>query len=394
MAETKKPKVLLFYDFPIAGGGSGVYVKYLALRLAQSGKYTVAVAAPDNVKIDPSVIQYKVKLPQIPVFIGRPGLKDSKKYNELTSTEISKLYDAFIVSLIKIMEEFKPDIINAHHIMVHAWAARFIKSIYGTKLILTSHGSCVFAIRDDKRYLSMTKGALIASDVITAVSQDTKTELLKTFGRDLAKKIRVIPGGIRTSRFPANKKNETLQKLRKKYKLKESSYVMFAGRLIEEKGAEYLIKAAPLIQGNILIAGDGHQKDALKKLIKNNNITNVTMIGYVSQEDLLDMYYLASIFVAPSVWDEPMGFTVLEAMAASVPVVASKKVTIAVKDGINGFVVKPRNSKDIAEKVNVLLSNYKLRRTMGKNARETVFKNYTWTEITKKFDIAYKSVLK
>lgn len=168
---------------------------------------------------------------------------------------------------------------------------------------------------------------------------------------------------------------------------------MFAGRLITEKGAEYLVKAADKINGPILIVGDGPQKEALKQMIKKSNLTNVTMLGFVGQDDLMQMYYLASVFVAPAVWDEPMGFTILEAMAASVPVVASRKVTFAIKDGVNGFHTQPRSSKDLTEKVNILLADYKLRRMLGKNARETVFNKYTWTEITKQFDKLYQSLL-
>jgi glycosyltransferase involved in cell wall biosynthesis len=204
---------------------------------------------------------------------------------------------------------------------------------------------------------------------------------------------RGAPGGIRKTKFPLKRRLETIDRIRKKYKLYEPSYVMFAGRLITEKGAEYLVKAADKINGPILIVGDGPQKEALKQMIKKSNLTNVTMLGFVGQDDLMQMYYLASVFVAPAVWDEPMGFTILEAMAASVPVVASRKVTFAIKDGVNGFHTQPRSSKDLTEKVNILLADYKLRRMLGKNARETVFNKYTWTEITKQFDKLYQSLL-
>lgn len=393
MAIKEKKRILILYDFPIAGGGSGAYVKFLALRLSESQQYTVGVAAPEKTPIDKSIAHYYIKLPQIPVFIGRPGLESSKKYIDLSAFEIEQLYEKYTKELIRIVEEFRPDIIHVHHMMVHSWAARFVKAMYGTKIIITSHGSCLFVLGEDKRYMPLTKDALFSANMITAVSDDTKTRILKMFGKELNSKVKVIPGGIRKSKFPARRHTETLDRIRKKYKLNEPYYVMFAGRLITEKGADYLVKAANKINGPILIVGDGPQKKTLEQMIKKDNLKNVTMLGFVGQDDLMSMYYLASIFVAPAVWDEPMGFTTLEAMAASVPVVASRKVTFAIKDGVNGFYVKPRNSNDLAEKVNMLLANYKLRRMLGKNARDTVFKNYTWIEITKRFDKIYKSVL-
>jgi len=86
--------------------------------------------------------------------------------------------------------------------MIDAWAARYARSIYGKKIILTSHGSCLQAIAKDRRYVRMTRDALRAAQAITVVSGDTRAKLLKMFGNDLAAKTRTIPGGIRLSLFP------------------------------------------------------------------------------------------------------------------------------------------------------------------------------------------------
>src|SRR3972149_11283548 len=86
-----KKKILILYDFPLKGGGSGAFIKDLSLRLQERG-YDVAVALPDKAKIHPEIKQFSLNLPQIPVFIGRPGLEKSKKYSELSGEEIASIY--------------------------------------------------------------------------------------------------------------------------------------------------------------------------------------------------------------------------------------------------------------------------------------------------------------
>src|SRR3989344_105704 len=347
-----KPRVLFLYDFPIHGGGSGAYVKYLALRLKEAYKYDIAIAAPDKAPIVPGVKHYYLDLPQIPVFVGRPGLEDQKKYSELTAAEIAALYAAFMKGTIHAVEEFKPDLIHVHHIMVNAWAARFIRSIYGTKFILTSHGSCLHAMNRDRRYFRLARDAMWAASAITVVSGDTREKLLKSFGAEFSGKTRTIPGGVRLSLFPAKR---PVEEIRTRYGIPQKKVALFTGRLITEKGVEYLVKAAKTINGHVIIAGDGPQRVHLEELIKKMALTNVTMLPFVHKyEEFLDLYYLADVFVSPAVWDEPLGLTIIEAMAARTPVIVTRKggVTMAVKDGINGLFVRPRSAKEIAASVN------------------------------------------
>ncbi|SRR6266403_5833988 len=395
VTKKKKQRILMLYDFPIKGGGSGTYVKYLALRLQESGKYDVAIASPEKSEIDPSIKSYNLKLPQIPVFLGRPGLENAKKYSELTSYEISGFYDEFIEATLKVVEQFKPDLIHVHHTMVNLWVARFIRSMEEIRFVVTTHGSDLFAIAQDRRYFGMSRDGLRMASMITAVSGDTRSKLFKMFGRELAGKTRIIPGGVRLSQFPERKNTQELALVRKKYNIGDENVVLFTGRLISEKGVAYLVKAASRIKGHVVIAGDGNQKKHLEDLVKSMKLTNVILTGYVDHDTLIALYYLADVYVAPSTWNEPFGLTVLEAMAAKLPVVLTRNggIAAAVKDGVNGLFVKTRNATDIAEKVNMLLADPALRKRMGEKGREGVLKKFTWKHIAAQFDAVYKLAL-
>lgn len=394
MANGARPRVLFLYDFPLHGGGSGAYVKYLMLRLIAGYRYQLAILRPDNEIIDPAITHFELKLPQVPVYLGRPGLEGAKKYSELTVPEIADMYRANIEGLGHAIQAFKPDIIHVHHIMINSWAARFARSMYGTKIILTSHGSCLAAIAKDRRYVRMTRDALRASQAVTVVSGDTRAKLFRMFGGDLADKTRTIPGGIRLSLFPS--KRPRVGALRDKLGLKGQSVALFTGRLITEKGVEYFVKAAKHIHGSVIIAGDGPQRPHLEELIKEMKLTNVIMLPFVKKyEEYLDLFYLADAFVSPAVWDEPLGLTILEAMASRTPPIVTRRggVVMAVKDGQTGLFVRSRNSTEIANAVNKLFANPALREKMGQRGRALVEEKFTWTKIAARFDKLYQDVL-
>jgi glycosyltransferase involved in cell wall biosynthesis len=205
------------------------------------------------------------------------------------------------------------------------------------------------------------------------------------FGHDLSKKTITIPSGI------ANNVdfNRDVSWIDKKLKFQYEKMVLFTGRLTHHKGVEYLIKAARQIKAEIVIAGDGPERKYLESLILKFKLANVHMVGYFSSKlDTINDYYLrADVYVAPSVWDEPLGLVILEAMVNKTPVVVSRKggVTTLVKDGYNGFLVRSRSPKLIVEKVNLLLKDEKLAEKMGERAYKTVTEKFSWDKITTKF---------
>ena len=210
----------------------------------------------------------------------------------------------------------------------------------------------------------------------------------KIFGKEFGRKTRVIPGGIDLSRFP-----ETLdtKHIENKFGLNGKKLILFSGKLTKYKGVKYLIQAAKNIDATVGIAGDGPERKNLEELAKELKLKNVKFFGFVGEEDLIGLYYKADICVVPSVWDEPLGLVVLEAMASKTPVVVTRKggIPLMVKEGVNGLFVRPHNAKEIAEKVNMLLSDDELKRKLGENARQTVLQRFTWGKIASRFERMY-----
>lgn len=383
-------KILYLQTFPLFGSGSGTYARELAVEVAK--KHEVAMVVPDNRKLR-GVKIYEAKLPVKIAFTGHPEWPDCKLYTKVSGRELSENYLAYFQKIVEAVNDFKPEIIHVHHLMPLTWIARFIKIAYGDNFIVTVHGSELPTLENDRRYPYLTAEALRKAVRIVPNSFWTRDWMKKVLGNGFHKQIRVIPGGVDMAQFPESMDTSDMDK---KYKLKGQKVVMFSGKLTRYKGVRYLIAAAKNIEGVVMIVGDGPKRTELEQLTKNLKLTNVRFFGYIDNHDLIKLYYRADICVMPSIWDEPLGLVALEAMATKTPVVVTRKggIPLAVKDGVNGFFVRPRNAKEIALKVNTLLHNDILRYKMGERARQTILDRFTWEKIALRFERMYEEFKK
>ena len=379
-------RILYLQTFPLFGSGSGTYARELAKEVAK--RHEVAMVAPDKRKIE-GVKMYEVSLPVKISFTGHPEWPDSKLYMKVGGKDLSLNYLSYFNAIVNAVDDFNADIIHVHHLMPLTWIARFIKIAYGLNFLVTVHGSELPTLEKDKRYPYLTAEALHKAVRIVPNSFWTRDWTERVLEDDFKRQMRVVPGGIDLSLFPATMDTKEIEK---KYKLKGEKLVLFSGKLTKYKGVKYLVAAAKKINAIVGIVGDGPERGTLEQLAKSLNVPNVRFFGYIGNHDLIDLYYRADVCVVPSVWDEPLGLVVLEAMATKTPVVVTRKggIPLMVKDGYNGFFVRPRNPKEIAEKVNLLLSNEPLRKKMGENARQTVLERFTWTKIAERFENMYK----
>lgn len=383
-------KILYLQTFPLWGSGSGTYARFLASEAGR--KHKVGIVAPDT-RVPVRTKVYPIKMPLKVAFTGHPEWPVCKLYKDITSRELFSLYNSFFRTTIKAVEDFKPDIIHVHHLYPLSWVARYIKATYGVPYVITCHGSELPTAQKDRRYWGLTVDSLRKSARIVPNSQWTREWMLKIFGEEFASLSRVIPGGVDVSKF---KYDESLKKsINEKYGLKGKKVVLFSGKLTPYKGVKYLVKAAKKIHGEVLILGDGPERQNLENLARELGVTNVHFLGYVGdtgQKLFVNFYSRADVVVVPSVWDEPLGLVVLEAMACSTPVVTTRKggIPLAVKDGVNGYFVRPRNATEIAEKVNKILDNEKLMLRLGENARRITEEIFSWPRISHRFELMYK----
>lgn len=387
-------RILMLLKYPLFGSGSGTYARKLAEKLAKSyPEDQVAIFCPDIRTKLPGVKIFNFEMPLKAVATGHPNWPSAKIYSSLTNQEIDQIYTKALSQVIKAVNQFKPDIIHVHHALYFTWIANYIRAVYGLYYVVTTHGTELLTAAENKRWVPLTKDALQRAWMINAVSGDTKKWLFKIYGsKGIIRSTRIIPGGVDLDTF---NHDSPIRLINKKYNLNGKRVIIFAGKLTKKKGVEYLIKAAPKIKAEIFIIGGGEDKSRLEELSEKLRTKNVHFLGYFGPKylrELREFYCRAEVFVFPSIWDEPLGLVALEAMASSTPVVASRKggIPLAVKNNVNGFLVRARSAKEIAEKVNYLLTHEEVRLKMGKEARRIVEDKFNWQTIARKFHLHYE----
>ena len=212
--------------------------------------------------------------------------------------------------------------------------------------------------------------------------------------------IHVIPTGIEIERFYKEKlKKDKLLRIKQCLNIKEDdNVILYLGRISCEKRVDFLIKNhVNVLKKNenckLLIVGDGPELEEYRKLAYKLKIDDsVIFTGKVPWDEAPYYYGLADIFATYSDF-ETQGLTVVEAMAASVPVVALDDDAFrnVVIDGLCGYLFK--NKKDYLNVVHKLLQDKEKRETMGKQARinsETYSSKYFAERVINVYKLALK----
>ena len=109
----------------------------------------------------------------------------------------------------------------------------------------------------------------------------------------------------------------------------------------------------------------------------------VSVLGMVPRQELLDRYYSSDVFAFPPIWDEGFGLPPVEAMAAGLPVVATRSGTVeeTVVHDQTGFLVRKNHVGELAQALLLLLKDEARREAMGRAGRRRVLKHFTWSRV-------------
>lgn len=139
--------------------------------------------------------------------------------------------------------------------------------------------------------------------------------------------------------------------IRNKYNLPANKIVICPSQFIKRKNNMTLLEVFKNRSEHLLLIGNGKEKNKYLKFIKNNNMKNVSILEYVKTDELLQYYRASDCLITLSL-EDIYGHTINEAMAKGLPVISSNKVVAAnhlIKDGYNGYIVHPKNIKEINE---------------------------------------------
>lgn len=221
------------------------------------------------------------------------------------------------------------------------------------------------------------------ADVVIAVASET-AELYRRHAPST--RVETIPYGVDLEGYQYEPRNE-------------SHELLTVGNLLSRKGHEYLIKSLPLIISEVPdvklhIVGTGPQKNSLKLCAEDHGVRGrVIFHGYVSDEQLTELYQKSQVFVHPSL-SEGYSHVRLEAMACGCPVIGTPVPGFedTVTDGKHGLVVPKASSQAIADAACKLFSEPGLAKEMGYHAREQIETNHDWRVITDQYESLYREL--
>jgi|GEM_PF-68943 len=178
----------------------------------------------------------------------------------------------------------------------------------------------------------------------------------------------------------------------------DASNVLFLGRLSKEKGVDRLIQAWATVNsksGELLIMGEGPEKESLLQLVKDLGLKNVRFLGFVAAKDQAALWANVGFIVVPSIWMDPLPSVVFEAWGRGRAVIVHKIGGLAeiVDHGIDGLVADPNCMDSLAQKIGELLGRPERCSALAKEGREKIITKYNVSLWKNKTDKLYESVL-
>ena len=352
------------------GGGIEKYTEEIGFRLAEKGhKITV----------------YTMK---------HYGAKDGyykgmeiKTIQTIKSKSLEKICASFFATIIEILTN-KSDIIHFHAFGPSVFS--IIPKLIGRKVIVQGHGiewkRSKWGV-GGKVFLKLTeRPSILIPHKVTVVSKTQQKYIKYKYGIDAV----YIPTGVNQPKVLRP------NLIKEKYGLIGNDYILFAARIVREKGAHYLIEAYNRLNTDkkLVIAGDAQHeekyKEELKKLAKGNK--NIVFTGFVTGDLLNELFSNCYFFVLPSEI-EGLPTALLEAMSYGNCCLVSdiEENLEALND--YGYSFKNMDVNDLTEKMDLLLKKPELVESVKEKAKEHVLNNYSWDSIADKFERLYKELI-
>ena len=364
-------KIAMVGQFPPHIGGVGVHIHSLSKELIKQGHEVYVITYPHkDIKDIDGIHVIGTKGVNVPGLRGLFFAINAKK------------------ELKKLVERENIDIIHGHYLLPAGWASVKAGKATHTKTYVTSHGSDMFELYRKQAYTRpLIKKVLKDADVVLAVSNALKEEIINTKIPNIEEKIRLHWNVVDVDKFKTTKENES--KFRKELAHEfniaaDKPIILFVGNIIKRKNVDLLLEAKKHMStpANLVVVGDGPLLEQLKakaeKEYFDGNLDNVYFTG--SRRDVEDIIPSCDLLVLPS-FTESFGLVLIEALACGKPVIGSN--VGGIKEIITedvGLLIDPNDSKDLANAIDKILTDNDLREKFQSNARNRAM-DFSETEL-------------
>jgi glycogen synthase len=387
--------LIVSWEFPpLVVGGLGRHVGQLARQLAELG-HDVRVLTRGN-KPEAELQRYNG------VQVWRAAADGLAI--DFGSESVLAWTQAFEHSLIRaglrLLDGWRPDVIAAHDWLV-AQTARTLHEVTGSPVVVTVHATehgrqqgwltepVPRAIHSVERWLCHNAAAVIVC------SQFMATEVRELFQLD-AGDVWVIGNGVELADSRSEVETAAGRAVRT---YSGKPLLVFAGRLVHEKGLQELIKALPLLRDELpglrlVVAGTGQQlADQQDRAARYGVSDLIEWAGFLDGGALAGLFAAADLVVVPSLY-EPFGMVALEAQLAGAPVAVSNTGGLAelVEPGRTGTRFAPQSPAAIAAAVRQVLADPAGARQMAARAQQRARDEYGWDTVARRTAEVYAAV--
>jgi len=374
-------------------GGMNVYIRELSRQLCRRA-HTLDIFTRRTDHESPDVIEIDDRTRVIQIDAGPP---DAEKGS------LQRYLPEFRCGVIRFQEEQgrSYDLVHSHY-WLSGWVGQALKARWNVPHVIMFHtlgeakNRSHLSEREPDDRIAGERLVAQGADRVICASEGERRILIDHYGVSPQRAVQV-PCGVDTDHFrPMSRAG-----VRRRLGLPQDEPVLlYVGRIEPLKGIDILIRAAAQTEGRfrlLVVGGDGkdaERKEELRRLAQELGIAGNVIFQDAVSHDRLPLYYnAADVCVVPSYY-ESFGLVALEAMACGVPVVASRVGGLleTVQDGRTGYLVPWRCPEPFAERLELLLANEPLRRSLGRMARGAV-ERFRWTEVATRVENVYHELV-
>lgn len=382
-------KILFFnYEYPPLGGGAANATSCILREYSKINDLRVdLVTASLSDKYEVEKIGENIIIHRLPIGKNQTNLHFQSQKDLVVYSWKALLFAN------KLAKENNYDLTHSFFSVPCGAISLWLKIAKRIPYIISLRGSDVPGYSDRFKFIYVVLKPLIRfiwkkSGAVVSNSQGLKDLALET---NKNQKIDIIFNGIDINNFYPEKSIQ-----------KNDKFVITLGgtRITARKGINYLIEALSVLipkYPNIFLrlVGEGNEKENLINLTKELKVDNfVEFVGLIPREKIAPYYQEAKLFVLPSL-NEGMSNAMLEALATGLPILATETggTSELVEDGKNGLIVKMQDSKDLAEKIEMIIKDEEGREKMGQMSRQKAEK-MSWKSVARKYYDLYEKVIK
>jgi N-acetyl-alpha-D-glucosaminyl L-malate synthase BshA len=360
-------------------GGSGVVATELGMELASRGHEVHFISYAMPVRLDSArgkIEFHEVEVSTYPLFDHAPYAL------------------SLAVKMLEVGESAGLDLLHVHYAIPHSVSALLARAMAAPRrlpFITTLHGTDITLVGNDRSFLPITRFSIEQSDGVTAISNYLKEKTIQEF--EIKRSIEVIPNFVNCDLYL--RKDDPA--LRAEWAPSGEPILMHLSNFRPVKRVtdvvEIFCRVRRAMRAKLVLIGDGPDRSAVEYLVRKYGLKkDVILLG--KQDLVYEKLSLADLFLLPSD-HESFGLAALEAMACEVPVIATNVggVPEVIENGVDGYMVEPRDVDGAARLAIEILSRPDRGRQMGQRARMDAKNKYCANDIIHRYEAYYRQVL-